>query len=243
MTPTVITKLYTRQHSIFYCYVWNNSDQEGMRHWLDIEIKNNLFIGEGRSGRVSVWYDLTQFNIYKIIAQKINNDPEYFRRVEKKFYNYWHKLTPYLGKQKIKSIEELESFFNLFIKWWSPMAVIISISGIENIPEPVKHSALRMRQETQEYSDEGDKIYLEAFSRLFPQYGDIKMVISPDELFGLKSGPLSDSMLSTIKQRLGGFFIFEGIIFPKDSLKQILTEHNLDLGDDNNEEKNREIKG
>jgi phosphohistidine swiveling domain-containing protein len=226
---TKLQKTFTRQHSLFYAYVWNDSDMEGLEKFLGIKMVHTLFIGEGKTGRLSVWYDKKLLdNFMDLLKKKVNSDKRYIEKVKNEFYLYWPKLKNYI-RNGTENLDELEDFYNTFVKWWSPMAVIFNIPDLNDIDENDKKEAIRIREETERYSDDGDNIFLDFIYNNYPEYEDIKLVISPKEIFKLKERKLNKDEITEIKKRLNGYFILDSHLYTKDKLNGILEKNNIKL--------------
>lgn len=240
-----LEKMFTREHSLFYCFVWNSSDRLGLSRWAGMS-PTSLFQGEGKSKKLSVWYSQEELDtFFGNIEKKVVNDPEYFVNAKKEFYKYWDLLLPFIKKEKeIEGIEDLEYFFDIFVKWWSPMAAIIYIPDMKNAPKDVQEEAYKIREETQHYSDDGDNLFVEFFDKNFPEYKELTYVISPKEIFSLKDKKLSTEEIDNIKKRLEGYFVYNEEVYLSSRLNEILEKggFELDNGDEVLEE-GKEIKG
>ncbi|MDE2037938.1 MAG: hypothetical protein KGI69_01800 [Patescibacteria group bacterium] len=239
----LLTKSFSREHSLFYCYVWNDSDMIGLPKYADMS-PNSLFQGEGRGKRLSVWYNQAELDmLFGNIEKKISADPRYFANAKSEFYKWWDLLLPYIKKEKkIGSIDCIEDFYDIFVKWWSPMASIIYIPDMKDAPEDIKKEAFKIRDETQHYSDDGDRLFIEFFLAHYPEYTDIAYVISPTEVFSLKDGPLSQQALAEIRKRLDGYIVHKGKLYLASELDKVLEANKLELEKPKTEDL-KEIKG
>ncbi len=248
MKKSVLTKLFTREHSLFYFCLWHESDLKGIKKWIGLDLKNNLFVCEGKKRKCTVWYDLTygghKFGIlWHKIRENVEKNPLFFEEVKKDFYKYWFKVLPYFKQSKeIKNIEELKKYYCLLVKLWMPMAVIINIPEIGGMPQNFKNEAVKIREETQYESNCADKIYQDFFSENYPAYIEIKDSISPREVFSLQKRKFTAKELGKIRRRLGGYFLLDGKIFLKSELSKILKERKIYLDFDSEIDFN-ELKG
>lgn len=83
------------------------------------------------------------------------------------------------------------------------MAYIFVIPDQTDLSLKLKNKALKVREETQEYSDEGDKVILDFFEKYYPQYKDVFRYITYDDLNNL--GSLTSIHQDIIRKRLKGF--------------------------------------
>lgn len=239
-----LTRSYTRQHSLFYCYVWNNSDKKGFKRWLGKEIGNTLFLGEGKTGKLNVYYDHNELNkFFRLAVRLINSDTKFFKGVRSDFYKHWKRLLPYMKREhKVRNLTELKRFYETFIKWWTPMAIIVTAPDIQGIPEKVKKECLKIRNETQHYAEEGDLIYINFFLKNYPEYKEVVKVIAPEEIFKLKRKKLAKKEISDIKKRFNGYFIFKNKLYLANKLNEILSKNNAQIEKIENKELT-ELKG
>jgi len=121
-----LTKKLTREHSLFYCHVWQQSNQHDpdQPHIM----KNILFLKKSQTNKIAVYYDFNELDrYYEIILQKLSQDLSYINKIKETFYDYFNKLLPYIKEKEIKNMAELKEFYNNWIKWWTQMALIFVI--------------------------------------------------------------------------------------------------------------------
>ena len=227
-----LEKVFSREHPLFCCYVWHDSNFKHIKKWLGFNVKNILFLRELYNGKISIWYDSKELNlIYQTVSGLINKNKNYFGEVVKEFYKYWNLLLPYcIGKKKIKNVNELKKFYENWVSWWSPMAVIFITVDLENILKEIRNKALRIRAETEKYSEEGDNIFFNFFNEKFLKYRDIARVISPKETFNLcKNKKLDKLSFELIKKRLNGYAIVNGHLLYLKDLDKFLSHNNIEL--------------
>ena len=240
----VVEKMFTREHSLFYCFVWNTSDIMGLKRWTNQELKNSIFIGEGAKKKLHVYYDPKDFETFiERIKEKVKSEPNFVNDVFNEFDTQWKYIFPFLSKEKeIQTIDDLQFFYDHFIKWWSPMAVVMNIPDINEIEKNIRNIALQKREETEKYSDAGDGLFVKFFSKHYPQYENILYVISPEEIFSLKNQPLTKEQISHIEERLSGYMVTNGALYLKKEIEKILKEKGVEL-EKIRTENEKEIKG
>ncbi len=244
-TTRNLKKTFSREHSLFYAYVWQDGNIKVMDKWTDENIKNVLFLRESRTNKISVWYEQAELDkFYKIVSKKINTEKDYFDNALDSYYKYWKILLPYVkGEKEIKDIKELETFYNVWVKWWAPMAVIFVAVDLTDVSKDIKKKALKARADTQKYSDEGDNVFINFFTKNFPEYKDLTFVVSPQEVFALKNRRISKEEIINLKERLKGFGLFNDQLFLASELNKKLEEYGLKLEEETSNEKIKEIKG
>ncbi|MBR9705866.1 hypothetical protein GOV14_02410, partial [Candidatus Pacearchaeota archaeon] len=199
-----LTKLFTREHTLFYCSVWAQSDIE------TYNLKTVLFIREGEADKVSVWYDKNELDsILSRIIDQLNTNEKLVWKIEDTFEKYWKLLKVYLkeGKQ-IQNIDELKKYYKNLIRWWRAMAIITVAPDADWLDEKIKKRLIKMRDLTQEYTDNADKVFTDFFEKNFSEYKDITYLISPNEIFSIKNRKISKKKLDEIKKRKKGFFLY-----------------------------------
>lgn len=239
MKKIILSKSFTREHSLFYIYVWKNSDLEVYN------LKNVLFIKEENSNKVSVWYDNQELNdTVKMLAIKLNDSEEYFNKIKDTFHECWNFLSPYLKKEKeIEDIKRLKEFYNKLTKWWSAMALVIAAPDMGDLKKDIKNELLKMRSETEKYMDNSDGVFIDFFKKNYPEYKDIIYIISPDELFKLEEEKLSAKEIDLIKKRKSGYALLNNDLFLINELQKKLNEKEISLEQNKMEEDIKEIEG
>lgn len=240
-----LSKTFSREHSLFYCYIWHDANKKYMKKWVESNVKNILFTKDKKTNKISVWYDKNELNSFSdALAKRINSDKSYFKKIKDEFYNLWKVISPYMREKKeIKNINELERFYNACVKWWAPMAAIYLIVDITNVSRDVQAEAFRIRAETQDYSDALDNVFIKFFQKHFPEYSHLTFVISPSEVFLLKKKRPTKSELGKIKKRLDGYALLNNRLFPIAAMEKRLKEHNLTLEEVEASRELRELKG
>ncbi len=240
----VLDRYFSRQRSLFHCYIWDKSNATDFKKWIGANIKYRLFTSEGANGKINVYYDIEETNeFWKRVWKKVVTEPGFFEKVNKAFYKEWKILLPYAsGEKEIKNIDDLEKYYNAYLKWWAPMAINFNIPDLIDIPEKFKNGALKIREEIERPKADVDTLFLNFFLMKYPEYKEIARVLLPKEIFGLKKKPLSDVQIKNIKKRLNGYFMLDSKLYPLDQLDRILKNKKITLY--KTEDKNiKEIKG
>jgi len=227
MSKIKLSKYLSREHSLFYCYVWQQSNQVDP-DFQPKNIKNLLFLKKPGKGKTIVYYDLEELDedFLEAILDNVKKDSGFMDKIIENYYRFLDKLIPYFDRE-ILSLEELKEYYQTWIKWWGSLAVVFVTPNIEGMPEDVVKKALRVRSETEKYSDSGDRVFVKYFVKNFPKYKDIVDVITPDEVFSLSENELSKDELEKIRKRLDGFGFLNGEIYLLDELDDELKKQNL----------------
>lgn len=201
----------TREHSIFYCTIWEQNARHHTKSWIGKNTKKILFLRKGKNNRISVWYNRKELDKHlELTNEKVCSNIDFFKQAKKIFMSYWKKLFPLLsGNKKLTSIAEIKEYYYDVINWFFPLYAMFDIPEFENVSKSIKDEALKLRELTEKYSDFEDKLYLEFMTKNYPQYTSIMYVLTPNELFSLEKKPLSAKKISLIKKRLKGCFIWK----------------------------------
>jgi phosphoenolpyruvate synthase/pyruvate phosphate dikinase len=221
-----LTKIGTRQHSLFYFSVWSDSDRKDFKeNWLDIDI-TNLFISEGNSGKTSVWYLFDDLDkIGNLVADMIKTDPSFFSKIKESYMQSWSVLDKYLNKERqIENLDDFKDVYDNYVKWWSAMSLTADAKRNSDI---VKKEVEGLRGMTERKTENIDKLFLEYIEKYYPELSDIRMTILPEELFNHANQKLNDNQISEIRKRLNGYILFNGNLYQPDELDKILNENKI----------------
>ncbi|MCK5449599.1 hypothetical protein KAI32_01935 [Candidatus Pacearchaeota archaeon] len=122
------------------------------------------------------------------------------------------------------------------------MAIFMVTGDIKEIPKKYRDLAIKTREDTQEYSDEGDNVFVEFFRNKFPEYNDLTYLITPQEVFLLKDDKLSEKQKSEIISRSKGCALINNKLLSLQELHEFLDDKKLKLEALNSEEIT-ELKG
>ncbi|GEM_PF-94993 len=224
----VMINLQSREHSLVYCYVWQKSNQEYSSNFFN-SVKNILFINQG-FGKTSVWYEKRELeDIFDESGRHATQDMKYFYYVKKEFFTHFDILIAYIeGKKKINNISDLKDYYTAYIKWWAPMAIMYVLPESKTASEEIQKKALKIRSETEKYSDENDRFFIESFNRLYPKYAYISKLMTPKEVFQCEEG-LKGEQIEKIHLREKGYVLYNGSLYALKELKNILEKNNLIL--------------
>lgn len=232
-------KDFTREHSLFYSFLWSESNQIDMTRWLSGYAINVIFIRDTGSPLVSTWYLDGEFDENKngsfayLLKNKLKRDINFINKIENEYKNLSSKIYPYFLKQKnIKSISELKEVYQNIIKWWSPMAMCFCIPEFSEISEEIKQKALSIRTEAQHFTDKIDNIFFDFFTKNYPQYLELITIISPEEVFNLDNNLIN---IEEINKRANGYIIIHNSIHLINNKEQMLHQYNYFLESEKNE--------
>jgi len=225
--PALLSKMFTRAHSLFYISAWRTSNCERAAEWLGENVAEVFYVREGESPDVDVWYSEANIEEYRNdIRAKIESDPTWFDTLSSAFSSEWDKLMPFITKGEPLTIPELEAFYRHWVNWWEPMAIMMQIPEVPGLVKDIIDRAYALRAETQEYSDDGDRIYLAAAGKAYPEHKAYLDVLLPSEVF---SGSLPSAEVLSTRQR--GWFYTCDRFAPISELAGALREWEFTLED------------
>lgn len=228
---TKLVKTHTREHTLFYGYVWYESDYKYIAELWSHTLNNFVLIKEPKSNKLSAWHDQGELDdIYSWVVKQLNENPKYFNLVKKRFYQYLNPMLPYLkGRKKIKNFKEFKNYYYNWIYWWSPMDSFLLIPDFENVPSKIKEEALKIRKDTQEYTEYLDVVFKDFFLFNYPKHKDLVNEIIPEELFLLEKRSFSREKIREIKERKNGCAIFRDKVFLLGDLEKELEKKHFYL--------------
>lgn len=238
---TTMVNMQSREHSLTYCYVWQIANQTQTRNLFE-SVKNILFINNGAHKKTRVWYDQKELeNTFTDTGTRVKNEKNFFERVSKEFVLLTDELVPYCeGKKKIESLKEWERFYNKWIEWWAPMAIIFVLPESKTAPESIREKALALRAQTEKYSDSGDHLVMEYLHKQYPQYNELVEFMTPDEILHIEG--LTDVQINEIRGRQNGYVFYNGTLYARNELDSIAAKYKL-LLDEPHIQSSSEIRG
>lgn len=239
-----LSNIYSREKTLFYFTMWNDSDRKGYKEYINHNVVNNLFIVKPQGEKGSVWYDMDELNLINLkIKEKIKNDSLFINNLRDRLDTEWKILFPYLSKQKvIESGDELEKYYISLVSWWSAMNTAFSIPDMDDVDVEIKKIFLSYRTESEKYTEQMNKVFINFWTSYYPEHLDILFFISPKEAITFSKGELSNNQLQEIQKRTNGCFMLNEKIYLINELDSILIQSSLSLEKVITEEV-KEIKG
>lgn len=231
-----LINLQSREHSLAYCCVWRESNQIHSEPFFK-PVEHILFVNAG-FGKTAVWYGKDE--LYEIFDEsgRRTQDKRFFSLISEYLHRYNAKLLQYkTGKKKITTFADLKKFYDLWIAWWSPMAIAFVLPESKTASNQIKKKALVLRKQTEKLSDDWDRIFVKAASIIFPKLADIMHLMTDDEIFKQKF------VLSVVKKRENGYVFFNGKLYSPQQLDNVLAKNRLFLQEKAVKETITTIKG
>jgi len=194
-----------------YFWSWRKFDREGFAKWAGYQWQNQLFIRPGSTNKVQVWHANSELK--QAVGQAedaLVADENMFSRMLKEYDAAWKSIWPYLKEEKkIDNVIDFKDYYKGVVRWWSTMAVLFFVPGMEKVSEEIKADVLALRSAGEKYSDKIDEIFVDYYRRAHPDQTDLAFVITPDEVLRLGQGKFSKSDLKDVAKRLEGYAFFE----------------------------------
>ncbi len=225
LEPLLLSKIFSREKTLFYFSMWNDSDRRGWGNFLGHDVKHNLFIipPSGRKG--SVWYSQKELaDVDVLLRDKIKNDPNLITRLTETLDTNWKVLLLYLSdNKKLKSVEEFKKYYDHLVDWWSAMTTAFTVPDMEDVDEDVRNTFLAYRIEAEKYTEKMNKVLVAFWKEHFPKFTDLTFFIAPSEVENFSE------LAAKIEQRKDGCVMLDGTVYPLERLDSLLKESSLVL--------------
>lgn len=226
----MLAKMYSREKPLFYFALWQADDREGMKRYLNIDIKDDLYIIPPPGTQGSIWFPKEDFeHLMKVAFEKINESHEFAESLIAHARKYWALVRPYLvEKKRCDDAAEMYEYYRNLVEFWIPMnSVFFMLPDRPGINPVFKEGILTLRTETQEYTEEMPRVFTDFFAKRFPSLTHLAYYISPEETLILDK-ELTPALIEELKTRArDGCFMFGSGIYPMSKLAGMLTDSNL----------------
>lgn len=229
VSTIVLSKVFSREKTLFYFSMWNDSDRMGWKDFLNYDVKNNLFIVPPPGRKGSVWYSQNELNeIDTLLKKKMKSDKNLITKFRETLDTNWEIIFPYLSdKKRVSSVEEFEIYYRHLVRWWSAMNTAFGIPDMEEVPEEIRTTFLSYRTESEKYTEKMNKVLVAFWNEHFPDLLDLTFYITPTEVTHIIAN--RKSVIAQIQDRKNGCFMLNGKIYPLKELDQILNEQYISL--------------
>lgn len=229
-----LSKIFSRERSLIYFNMWNDSNRKGYLKWLGYRQKNNLFLCPKNSKKISVWIDKKEYQTIYSLEIKKSNTKYFVEKLGKFVEKQLLYLKPFLlGKQELESSEEIKKYYDTVVEYWSAMTIIFDIPNLKGVSNSIKEDALRLRKNVEKYSDRIDDTFLKFWIKKFPENKSIAHNVSISEIIKAADSSLSKKEISEIKKRREGFGLLNGKLYVNKNLVRELERKKIFLEKEN----------
>lgn len=242
MKKIELIKIFSRERSLFYSSLWNDSDRLCFSRWLSCKMNNSLFLKENKTNKISIWNEKRDSDrLIEEIEKKLN--ASLMAKFRKSLAKDWVFLYPIAKAEKtIKNIDGLKKYYDHLVSWWSVMVIIWHVPNLKGISPEIKKEARDLRVSTEKYSLMFDRIFEDYFKKYFPEYKKYLQVLSPKEIYILKNRKFTKTEIKNFENRLDGLGLFNGRIYLLSDLPKALARKDIILKNEGFKDV-REIKG
>ena len=229
----VLTKIFSRERTLFYYTLWHDADQEGIKKFLNTSFESGLFVVSSPGKNGEVWYPKAEIERVTALALVCLNTNANLRSETIQFIEEsWIVLKPYLnGERKIRNAEERMGYYRVLKNFWLALnSIFFEVAGGQEVTKEFSEEILRIRGVTEKYTEKMDQVFLEYVARAFPKLTRLSRYVSPYEISSLEANPEDAAMIGMLEDRArNGCFLYEGVVHPLKELAGVLGSHNLEF--------------
>ncbi len=223
----VFTKFASRQYSVTQMDSYHDALLDNFQENFSYSTCP-LFIYNTDKNLVEIYFEQKEL---KKLFQKIGehvSQKEVFKNIVKDFKDSTKEIVPFLeGKSVTK--EELEELYNLFKRFYRGLSYMWVLPGLDNVSEKLKKDAMTLREETEKYSSQRDDLFINVFSKLYPEIGKKAAFISLKEVL---SGLDNNELLKRANERSKGFIYYNREIISGNKAHSFLSDNDLMIEDE-----------
>lgn len=158
-----LSSIFSREKSLFYFCMWDESDRLGYERFAGHRIEQNLFLKEEPVGKTSVWYAESEMDGFRLrLMERLKMGPDVFEDMVKTLDEQWGKLVPYIhNEKKLGHIDEFETYYQALVEWWSAMTVLFHVPDLSEVDPALQARALDRRMTSQKYTEKMNEVLVE----------------------------------------------------------------------------------
>lgn len=199
-----LSNIFTRERSLFYAFMWNDSDRMGYSRWLGHDVRHNAFVFDPATGKLQVYYDEAELvEINAKLAKTLLDRPEAFAEMTATLDENIGGILPCVsGEKVVTTTADVAKYFENLITWWSAMNLLFMIPDLTDLPESIRNEALVRRTAGEKFSDQFESVFINFWKTQYPEFADLARVVSPAEAFAISTEGPSDGLIATLRDRL-----------------------------------------
>ncbi len=238
-----LSNIFSREKTLFYFTMWNDSDRMGFLNFLGHKVKHNLFIIPPVGQKGSVWYSHEELGEIDTELRAKLLDPVFESKILETLDGNWPKLKEIFDNdEKVQTGDDLMDYYQTLIIWWSAMTTIFNVSDMDDAPADFRQKMIMYRSESEKYTERMNHVFVDFWLRAVPENKDLAPVLLPEEAASISKGEMSQEEIENKRERLKGCFMYDRKIYPLSELGSFLKEKGLVLEEIKTEEV-EEIKG
>ena len=216
MKKTTFKKFYTRERSLFYFYIWQIAELNTP------EMKFTRIVIRFKSDeQPNVWYDPKELDRYCCLVKKWSDDFDFVKKEVDNYLAITKQLDEYIqGIRPLKTIQDLKKLKDLYLEYWPRLSNVFSIPDFSENDQS-KQYALKVRAETERFSDEINDLIVNFVIKRFPELKEFVNVILPEEIFNLEDEEFRKNMRPDLmKRRNNTFYFYNNKIYFEEEFKK-----------------------
>ncbi len=240
-----LKKQFSREKALVHFCMWDRSDRAGFKKFVGHVVEHLLFYRPAVSDKVYVcWADEELQRLYGEIETRLRTRPETWKEITQHLDTAWIPLNRYLqGLQPIKTTDNFLDYFFRVTDWWTAMTVAFFIPDIEGIPASIREQALAYRVQSEKHTELMHDLKKKFWDAYAPaEHADLFSVVTPEELVTTVRSELPPKEIERIRERLQGYGLFDGVVYPLHDLQDALQAQNVRLEEETVKE-TKEVRG
>lgn len=225
-----LDKMFSREKSLMYMKMWDVSEKIGYKKFIGYDLKNSFFIFDSKIKKTSVWYSGLEIEIIKdILFHKVTVNKKIINKIIECLDKNWEIIWPYLSeKKKLKTVTEFKRYYQGITNWWSAMNTVYPFINNPDIFKKVSPVFLKYRERSERYTGMMDSLIINFWAdKLVRKYKVFIPYLLVDEAIILLTKKNVKNLITDIKKRMTGFCLYQGKIYSRRLIKEIIKKNNL----------------
>lgn len=151
------------------------------------------------------------------------------------------KIKPYLEKEKkVKNIFEFKELYKLFSRFYLGIAYVWVLPLLDYLPQKIRDKAMELREKTENYSSQRDKVLIDNLKIIYPELGDLVKFLLIEEIDG---DEINKEAIFNLQERAKGYIYYKNKIYQGGEFKNFFKKNNLELDNKKSKINTNIIKG
>ena len=164
----ILSSIYTRDKSLMYFQMWDQSDRKGYEKYLGHNVRCNLLLKPSAGRKTTIYYDKKELGEIDSILKVKVEEPEFLKGMCDDLDKAWGFLEPYANaKTRIATVEEFYKYYNALVNFWAALNTPYTLPKL-NVDKKHKDVILRYRKQTERYTAMMGNLLHEFVEREFP---------------------------------------------------------------------------